>query len=327
MSNEKDFLGEFIKKESTQEQNITQNNEDKNIQYFGDNVRQKVDYIKTSLEEQYHNIDINYLPYNKFYPIGTKISIRAAKTKEIEAFSVINEENKYDVHTKINAMLQACVLITYLDGTQGSYLDIQYGDRDILLILIARLTSKNGRRIMKKIKCSCGCETEIDFVPANFKYKTELEKLTKYFDSTTQSYTFKLKNGNIVKLKPPTIGLSESLNTYIIYNTLKAQQDNTTYLPNISFMDTIPYLKSGSGTKELEIKEWEQEEFEYEKMNDELFMFIEDAIKMIDLGIKEVSTECSSKTCNKTVSTPFHYPDGVRSLFIIPNAFDEFIAE
>lgn len=321
-----DYLGDYIKNNEP-EQNIVENMN--NIEVIGDNIRQKVDYIETTLESQLQNIDITILPYHKFYPIGTKISIRSAKTKEIEAFSVVNEENQYDVHVKINDMLKACVTIKYIDGSYGSYKDIQYGDRDILIILISRLTSKSGRKIAKSIKCSCGHENVLDFIPANFIYKKENEKVKKYFDVDERLYKFKLKNGVSINIKPPTIGLTESLNAYIIYNTLKSQQENAdniiTYVPNISFMDIITYIKSGDGISELEIKEWEQEEFEFERMNDELFMFCQDAIKLITFGIEKVKAECTSKTCNNEVSTPLHYPDGIRALFIVPNAFDEFI--
>lgn len=322
----KDYLGEFIKSNERPEQEIE--NVD-NIEVIGNNVRKKVEHIESTLDSQFQNIDITILPYHKFYPIGTKISIRSAKTKEIEAFSVVNEENQYDVHTKINEMLKECVMIKYIDGSYGSYKDLQFGDRDILIILISRLTSKSGRKIAKVMKCSCGQENTIDFIPANFTYKEETEKIKKYFDTDHRYFNFKLKSGISVKMKPPTIGLTESLNSYIIYNTLKSQQENTdnkiTYIPNISFMDIVTYLKSGSGVDELEIKEWEQEEFEFERINEDLFMFCSDAVKLMTYGIKDVKMKCTSQTCKKEVSTPFHYPDGIRSLFIIPNAFDEFI--
>lgn len=320
----KDYIKDFIKKNEEVKSDIETVSEN-NIEFIGDNVRQKVDYIATSLEEQFHNIDINILPYNKFYPVGTKLFIRAAKTKEIEAFSVVNEDNPFDRHTKIIQMLKECVRIQYLDGSYGNYTDIMYDDRDILLMLISRLTSKRGRKIIKKVKCSCGFENEIEFVPSNYIYSTENERLTKYFNTTHRRYDFKLKNNTTISLRPPTLGLIESLNSYILHHSMKAQQEGHEYIPNISFMTNITFLKSGLGVKELDVKKWEQEEYEYERMNDENFMFIADAIKLIDMNIKKVEMNCHNEICNKKVSTPFHYPDGVRALFIIPNAFDEFI--
>lgn len=324
---EKDYLKDFIKDNESPGTATPEHND--NIEMIGNNVRQKVDYIKTSVEEQYHNIDIEHLPYHKFYPLGTKIFIRAARTKEIEAFSVVNEQNHYDRHVKMIEMLKACVRIQYMDGSYGSYTDLIYDDRDVLIILISRLTSKNGRKIAKKIKCDCGTETNLEFIPVNYIYNEENEKIKKYFNNEKRQYDFPLKSGAIVSLRPPTVGLVESLNKYIFYHTLKSQQDNpdgnVTYKPNVSFMNNITYLKSGEGVKELDIKEWEQIEYEYERINKELFMFVDDAIKMIDMSIKRVESKCSSETCNKKISTPLHYPDGLRALFIVPNAFDEFI--
>lgn len=324
-----DYLKQFINKSEGNKEEI-EDITNKNIQIIGDNIRQKVDYIPTDIESQWQNIDIEHLPFRNYYEIGTKIFIRAAKTKEIEAFSTINESNHYDVHLKITQLLKSCVKVTMLNGTIGSYKDIMYGDRDILIMLISHLTSKSGKKLSKKITCTCGTENNIDYIPANIKFRDVNEKIKKYLDQNTKVYNFTLKNGYVVKLKPPTIGLVESLNEYIFYNTMLSQKESVdgkiTYVPNVSFMENIVYLKSGLGVKELDIKGWEQEEFEYERMNDDIFMFIDDAVKLISDGIEKIEKPCSSEICTKNVSTPFHFPDGVRALFIVPNAFDEFIA-
>lgn len=325
---EKDYLSDFIKKnEPTPEIEKV----DENIQTFGNNVRQKVDYIESSEELEWHNIEIEAFPYSKYYPLGTKIFIRAAKTKEIEAFSVINEQNPYDVHTKIIQLLKRCVQIKYIDGSYGTYKDIIYNDRDVLLMLIANLSFENNRAIEKKVECTkCGHENTIKFIPTNYVFIDEPEKIKKYFNTETRAYDFTLKTGVKVSMKPPTIGLIESLNTYIFHNTLKSREENAenkvTYEPNISFMEIIPYLLSGRGIGELSIQEWKQEEFEFERLNKQLFMFVDDAKNLLNVGIDRVEQNCERKDCDNKNAIPFQFPDGIRSLFIIPNAFDDLIS-
>jgi hypothetical protein len=158
---------------------------------------------------KYFNCDIS--GSFKFYLLGL-----LEKYNDIDIIFT-NENNHYDVHLKIIQLLQACTQLKYIDGSVGSYKDLMYGDRDVLLMVIAKLTSKTGRKITKKVKCSCGQENEIDYIPANYVYEQEVEKIKKYFNSNTCSYHFKLKNGTEVSLKPPTLGIVESLNNYIFY--------------------------------------------------------------------------------------------------------------
>jgi hypothetical protein len=75
----------------------------------------------------------------------------------------------------------------------------------------------------------------------------------------------------------------------------------------------------------MSIEQLEQEEFNFSKMNEELFMFIYDAIDKMDFGIDEVKDNC--KKCGKENKTPFSFPGGAKNLFIIPNAFKQFIGQ
>ena len=82
-------------------------------------------------------------------------------------------------------------------------------------------------------------------------------------------------------------------------------------------------MKAGLGAKSLTIETLEQEEFNFKKLNDELFMFVDDAIKFVDFSVDELKSTC--KVCKDEIKTSFSFPSGARALFVIPNAFDEFI--
>lgn len=312
--------------------NFVKNNEHKpqqpiitNIEQFGPNSKQKVEYIESKADSMWIDIPLNELPYGKFYKIGTHIFIRPAVTKEIEAFAVVNDKNPFDVQLKLNEILSACTKVTFLDGSIGTYKDIQAGDRDTLAIIIAKATAKNGNKIQKKVVCDCDAskdEISIEMIPANYIYKNESEDIADWFNKDTRVYEFELESGIKIALAPPTIGLTESINEYVFY---KSAQSEGKIMPNVTFMQCIPYIKAGLGVKTLSVEQLEQEEYAFTKMNEELFMFVYDAIDLMGFGIEELKTTCTK--CRKELKTPFSFPGGARALFVVPNAFKKFIRQ
>ena len=69
----------------------------------------------------------------------------------------------------------------------------------------------------------------------------------------------------------------------------------------------------------------EQEEFQFSKINEQLFEFIYDTIDLMDFGVSKVKKECTK--CRKELATPFTFPNGARALFIVPNAFKQYIRQ
>jgi len=314
-----DHLMNFIK---DTEKSVT--NIQNSIEEFGSNSRQKVDKIE--LNSDWQDVPLKDLPYGKFYPIGAHVFVKPTSTKEIQAFAIVNEENPYDVQLKLNELLSTCSKIVYMDGSEGTYKQLQDGDRDTLTIIISKISAKNGRKIEKSVSCDCmpgNDEQKVELIPANYVYKTENEDIAPYFDQESKVYIFKIElDGTMldVKLAPPTIGLTEDINNYIFYQTTKSQG---TILPNITFMQTIPYMKAGKGIKTLDIEALEQEEYQFTKINPELFTFIYDALDLMDFGVTSVKKGCSK--CGKEMATPFTFPNGPRALFIVPNAFKQYI--
>ncbi len=289
-----------------------------NVQYFGDNIKRQVDVIEAS--STWINIPLDHLAHKFFYDDGIMVSIRPTKTIEIQSFAVVNEKNPYDVMMKLNELLSACVLIKDIKNNRTlPYTELIDGDRDTIAILIAKASSKFGKKIEKEVECECKLKVKIELIPANYSYKNHHPKLEKYFNHETKRYEFKLKNGAKVKLAPPTLGLIQDVNSYMLVKTTKS---GGKIPPNVTFMQTLPYIKAGEGVKTMTYEQLEQAEFEFAKMNDELFQVVYDAIDMISFGIEVAKANCQ---CGREVHTSFGFPNGARSLFIIPNAFDELV--
>lgn len=312
--NNDNLLSEFVR---NNEYKPSGNELPPNTEVFGSNIRQKVEKIEA--DGTWINIPTRDLPYGEFYPDGTMISIRPVKTKEMQSFAVVNEKNPYDVQVKLNELLSACLKIeNVVSRAPMSYLDIIDGDRDTIAIVLAKASAKYGKKIEKVVKCTCSLDVNIELIPANYTYKTHHEKMINFFNKDTKRYEFKLNTGASIKLAPPTIGLAQAINNYIIVKSAKSGNKET---PNLAFMQTFPYIQAGKGVKTMEYDEIAQAEYEFSKMNDDLFQFTYEAIDMIAFGIEDVKSTC---TCGREVHTHFGFPDGARNLFFIRNAFDQF---
>ncbi|WP_404905125.1 hypothetical protein, partial [Propionibacterium freudenreichii] len=70
----------------------------------------------------------------------------------------------------------------------------------------------------------------------NFLKYSIPKKIEKYFDPSSLSFEFTLKNSKKYNLSPPTIGLQKSFTEYII------KENSDKKKPNLSFLKVIPFL-------------------------------------------------------------------------------------
>jgi hypothetical protein len=64
---------------------------------------------------------------------------------------------------------------------------------------------------------------------------------------------------------------------------------------------------------------------EYEKMDDISFQFLNSAVEKMSFGIEKLQTKCS--TCGLEVTTDMAFPNGPSALFVVHDAFEQFIEE
>ena len=188
-------------------------NEDNNLESI-----KKVDlsYLNSAPSNEYYTIPLEVLPCGLFYKIGTKISIRAAKVQEVQAYSVVDDNNYLDITEKMNQILSSCIKYVYANGAQGSYKDVRDGDRLFLIFMIRELTFPGGKNLSKDVTCdNCGHEfkmelraTSSDKVQKSFVNYEMPEKIAKFFDPQERVFVFKI-DGVDYKLAPPTIGIQE----------------------------------------------------------------------------------------------------------------------
>jgi len=272
---------------------------------------------KTS-DLQFFNFDVRELPCGNFYPKGTMFAVRPAQVKEIQAYSMVDDNNIMDIVEKMNGMLASCVRVKYPDGTVATYLDIKDQDRIYLIFVIRELTFQQGNSLATKAKCVCGCENQVELKRQNFRFHPIDASLSKFFDESRRSFSFKIKNGKTFELTPPTIGIQKAFTEFII----KESQEKRT--PNLSFLKIVPFMLDGRNSITMEGIEQKLKDFE-NNMDDISFQFLNGAIGKLSFGIKEIVQPCI--VCGSEVHTEMTFPNGSSGIFVIHDAFEAFIQE
>jgi hypothetical protein len=271
---------------------------------------------------EYSNINLNILPAGRYYQIGTKISIRAAKVSEIQAYSMVDDNNFVDITEKMNELLSRNVIYIHPNGEKGSYRDIKDADRIFLIFMIRELTFQGGNTLTREVSCKeCNHEFAIPFrstpnneSPATFELHEHNEEIDEFFDKQNRTYELVYKDVSW-KLAPPTIGVQEDFYTEIKRNV---QADKK---PNVAFMKVMPFLLyDRSSVTEEEIKEKFKE---FTNMDDSiLFQGLNDTIDKMTVGIKGLKMKCSE--CGEEVHTDLTFPSGASTLFKHSNIMDNF---
>jgi hypothetical protein len=290
----------------------------KNPNNFNDNTATQTPIVEGNKvsDLQYFNFDIRELPCGQFYPTGTLFMVRPAQVKEIQAYSMVDDNNFYDIVEKMNDMLQACIRVKYSDGKIGSFLDIKDQDRLFLVFLIRELTFQSGNSLSVNSKCGCGQEVSIELKKGNFVFHEIDEKLEKFYNKNTGSYTFKTVNGKTFELTPPNIGLQKAFTDYIM------KENNEKRNPNLAFLKIIPFMMNGRTSITYDGVKAKVKDFE--EMDDISFQFLNAAVGKMTFGIKELKKTC---TCGEEVHTDMQFPNGASSIFVIHDAFEAYIKE
>lgn len=281
------------------------------------NVVTKVDSTTVG-DLQFFNFDIRELPCGNFYPNGTMLMIRPAQVKEIQAYSMVDDSNLYDVIEKMNDILRSCVRVKYPDGTLSSYLDIKDQDRIYLVFAIRELTFQKGNSLSLSTICKdCQTENQVELVRKNFRFHKLEDKIMKHFNKSTNSFLFRTKSGNEFTITPPNIGLQKSFTDYII------KENSEKKVPNLSFLKIIPFTLNGKNS--IEYDEIKEKLLKFESIDDMSFQFLNSVVSKMTFGIKELCKNCES--CGLEIHTDMQFPNGASGIFVIHDAFEAFIEE
>ena len=267
-------------------------------------------------DSEYFNYSAKDLPCGRHYPEGTLIMIRPAKTIEIQDYSMVDDNNFYDIVEKMNHMLQSCVRVKYPGGKMGTYLDIKDQDRLFIIFLIRELTFQNGKSLSINSNCpSCKAKNTIEINSKTFVFHSIDEKIESYFDNSSRTYKFELTNNMKYELSTPNIGIQKCFTDFIVKENAEERK------PNVSFLKIIPFMLPNRNSITEEGIKAKLEEFQ--KMDDISFQFLNNVVGKMTFGIKELKKNCDS--CGTEIHTKMSFPNGASGIFVVHDAFDLYI--
>lgn len=266
-------------------------------------------------DSEFFAYDTKILPCGGSYPPGTKIMVRPAKTVEIQNYSMVDDNNFYDIVEKMNLMLQSCVRVKYSDNKMGTYLDIKDQDRLYIIFLIRELTFQKGKQLSINTECSCGAKNEVELICNNFVFHEVDKKLESCFDKVSRSYKFELINGMSYELSPPNIGIQKAFTEYIVKENAEDKK------PNVSFLKIIPFMLPNRNSITYDGIKSKLEEFQ--KIDDVSFQFLNDVVGKMTFGVKELKKNCTS--CGMEIHTKMTFPNGASGIFVVHDAFDLYL--
>lgn len=276
-------------------------------------VKQKI--TSRTVDLDFQSIDPSLLPCGRFYHSGTTIQVRPATVKEIQAYSMVDDNNFPDIIDKMNDILMNCVRVKYNDDTTSTYLDIKEQDRIYLLFLIRELTFQQGKYLVVNKTCKCKNDIQIELKASNFMFFKLAEKFEKYFDKYTRSFVFEYE-GERFSITMPNIGLQKSFTRYITEEIEKGKN------PDLSFLKIMPFLLGERNS--ISTEEIQQELKKFQSMSIDSFQFLNSAISYMKFGIEKLRKICS--TCGEEVHTEMVFPNGASGIFVIHDAFDRYFS-
>ena len=260
----------------------------------------------------------------RFYREDLTIHIRAARVGEIRDFSTMDEQNIKDVDDKLNGILQMCTQIKF-GKSIGSYKDLLEEDRIYLILTIRELTFKEGEaKLMIPVTKIDGDEEgliknapdKIELKTDNFQFQEENDLTGKYYDPEGKCFSIQTKSYGTIKMAPPTIGVMRAITGYI------RKKEEAKKKWDKSSLQILPYIQRewrGWGEKDIfaaitEFQGWDAGKFSL------VFRLAEN----MKVGIKpELKTPISGS--DAYASAPLEFPDGIKSLFVIPDISGELL--
>lgn len=311
--NNKEKTSEDYLKEYIQDEDNKSNGNSDGEDHFQKNIKSDAETRASDLN--YFHFDASEFPLGMFYPKGTTIMVRPAMVKEVQAYSMVDDDNFYDVIEKMNDMIAACARVKYPDGSVASYLDIKDGDRFYLIFLIRELTFQKGNALYVSANCNCGEKTDIELSRKSFTPFEMDEVLEPFFVPEERAFYFETINGEEFMLAPPNIGIQKSFSDHILEEYKEKKSLNMSFLKIIPFMlhDRNHISKDGI-KKRLR---------DFQGLDMDSFQFLDSAVGKMKFGIKELKKNCES--CGLEVRTDMKFPNGAAAIFVVPDSFDKLL--
>jgi hypothetical protein len=260
----------------------------------------------------YVSIPIDDLPSGGiFYPVGTKINIRAASGADIRHWSMIDETEISQIDDALNYIIERCVTVSFPDQI-ASWKDLTEIDRFYLILSVRDFTFTEGHN---ELKIDISENDSVSVHKDNISFIDIPENILKHYNEQKRCFVFKAKTPSVgeINIYMPYVGVTQWLKQYVEKKSRMQESFDK------EFITTAPMLIH-----------------DYRQLNDRTYT---DLIrKTMDYGVYEWSLLSKIKTIfSKAITpklvyndksgveqeTPLNFRGGIKSIFLDNNVDEE----
>lgn len=252
-----------------------------------------------------------------FYPVDTKISIRAASGGEIRHWSTLRDDPTTnpnylsDMDDMLNYVIERCVTIkssTSEHALRLSWKDIKEIDRFYLILAIHELTFVNAEN---KLQVKVSDTKKVDVKKEMVDYISLDPKLMRFYDENERCFVLKIKGGQTFKLDVPCVGVTQWLKKYVLRKRNSQEPIDEDYIEFAPFI-----IRDWRGLTDDVYNKYCEESHKWNVLAVSLLVefkklfadTINPVVKFIDEGGVEQTA-------------PLNFQGGFKSIFIIPDPF------
>lgn len=249
-----------------------------------------------------------------FYPKETTIAIRSANGAEIRHWSTLQEEDFSALDDMLNYIIERCVSVkaTNEGGLYLSWKDIKEVDRFYLLLAVHELTFPNAEN---KLQVKVSETKKVDVKKDMVSYITLDTNLMKYYDEDERCFVLTFKNGKVIRVDIPSVGVTQWLKQYVIRKQRLQEPIDEDYLSFAPFV-----IRNWRGLSDDVYHKFVEESYKWDVSTISLLVYIK---KLFTDTINPVVKFVDEGGAEQTA--PLNFQGGLRSIFLISHPFDELV--
>jgi len=247
-----------------------------------------------------------------FYPQDTTIAIRSALGSEIRHWSTLQEDDYSALDDMLNYIIERCITIksTSPNAPHLSWKDIKEVDRFYVILAIQELTFPKGEN---KLQVAISDSKKINVIKDMINYISLDPKLMKYYDEVDRCFTLTFKNGKVVKVDIPSVGVTQWIKNYIIRKQRRQEFIDEDYLAFAPFV-----IRNWRGLTDDVYTKFVEESHNWDNATISLLVHIKQLFADTINPVIKYQDEGGAEQV-----APLNFQGGIKSIFLISDPFAE----
>lgn len=260
----------------------------------------------------------------QFYPKDWEFRVKPATVEAIKNWSSIDEDNLAVTNSVFNEIIKSCVSIMGATGKIG-WGKMNSWDRFWFINLVREYTFVNGEQKLEYTEeCpECGGDVTYELTSDKLVYEfPDPEVVEKHWNQEDRTWYINPKEYDIdapmVKLYVPTLEKDEAI---LQWAYAQAQANKQISEPFLRFLPWL--LDKAPKNPDLLEKMIREAKQEFNSWDTEMFSFMDEVLRNITINPSEKLKQICPN-CGEEVIASVRFPNGIKSIFAIPNKHRKF---